>query len=128
SVSLKSLPGAQTQVNLGEASSGNQNRSQLFHRDIQQASFGDGKKETTEGNQAIDQPGSSSNKNKQVVGPGIRGPNRSWVNLFAGTRAVENGMMLTYITPDIVNDKVVVKLDKEEVKRETIKWKSAPIV
>ncbi|OIT06244.1 hypothetical protein A4A49_53576 [Nicotiana attenuata] len=141
SVSLKSLIGAQTQVNLGEESSGNQSISQQFERDIQQASSGDGKKETTTENQVTDQLGLSSNKNKQVVGSEIEDqgkhetkatevgdPNRSRVNLFASNRAAENGMMLTYMAPDIVNGKVVVKLDKGEVEKEIIKWKNALIV
>ncbi|XP_070021437.1 uncharacterized protein [Nicotiana sylvestris] len=102
--SLKSLTRDKTQVNLGEASSNNQSRSQQYHKDIQHSSSDDGKKEIIVENQVTDQLGSS------------------------GNRAAKNGMMLTYMSPDIVNGNVVVKLDKEEVEKETIKWKNALIV
>ncbi|KAG5583273.1 hypothetical protein H5410_053900 [Solanum commersonii] len=47
---------------------------------------------------------------------------KTWVNLFARNRASENGMTLSYIPPQMIEG----KLEKEEVDRETQKWRSGP--
>lgn len=43
------------------------------------------------------------------------------MNLFQRNRAVESGLSLQYIAPQIVHGVIVVRLDKEEVNRETKK-------
>ncbi|XP_060212233.1 uncharacterized protein LOC132639857 [Lycium barbarum] len=51
-----------------------------------------------------------------------------WVNLFKKNRSAENGLTLNYIPPQIIDGKIVVQLEKEEVNRETAKWKCALII
>ncbi|OIT02807.1 hypothetical protein A4A49_56496, partial [Nicotiana attenuata] len=48
---------------------------------------------------------------------------KAWTNLFQRNRAVENGMSLAYIPPQLIDGQVVVQLDKNEVDLETEKWK-----
>ncbi|KAH0764709.1 hypothetical protein KY285_000580 [Solanum tuberosum] len=50
-----------------------------------------------------------------------------WANLFKGNRASDNGMSLTYIPPDLIDGKPVVKLDAIEVGEEADKWRCALI-
>lgn len=42
-------------------------------------------------------------------------PRATWVSLFKDNPSAQNGMKLTYIHPQIVNGKIVVQLDKNEV-------------
>lgn len=51
-----------------------------------------------------------------------------WAKLFKSNRASENRLFLSYIVPDLVEGKPMVKLDKAEVEKETKKWKIAFIV
>ncbi|KAH0776165.1 hypothetical protein KY290_007576 [Solanum tuberosum] len=40
------------------------------------------------------------------------------VSLFAGNRVASNGMALNYITPEMVNGNIIVKLDEKELEKE----------
>lgn len=48
-------------------------------------------------------------------------------NLFAGNKSSENGMVLSYIPPEIV-DNIVVKLDKDGIDAQNKKWECALII
>nr|XP_009597092.1 uncharacterized protein LOC104093083 [Nicotiana tomentosiformis]XP_009597093.1 uncharacterized protein LOC104093083 [Nicotiana tomentosiformis] len=54
-------------------------------------------------------------------------PTQPWVNLFSKNKTMENGMALSYIAPQIVNGKIVIQLEKEEVERETGEWRGSLI-
>ncbi|KAH0724739.1 hypothetical protein KY284_000604 [Solanum tuberosum] len=55
-------------------------------------------------------------------------PGATWSSLFKDNRSAQNDMNLTYIPPEIVNGKIVVQLDENEVEQEAEKWKCALIV
>lgn len=55
-------------------------------------------------------------------------PGATWASLFKDNRSAQNGMNLTYIPPKLVNGKIVVQLDENEVEQEAEKWKCALIV
>lgn len=46
---------------------------------------------------------------------------KTWANMFAGNRSSENGMVLSYIPPKIVDGNIVVKVDKEEIEEQNKK-------
>ncbi|KAJ8532934.1 hypothetical protein K7X08_015823 [Anisodus acutangulus] len=48
-------------------------------------------------------------------------PKQNWAALFKGNRSVDNGLTLAYITPDLIEGKVLVQLEKDEVEAETMK-------
>nr|XP_016463006.1 PREDICTED: uncharacterized protein LOC107786085 [Nicotiana tabacum] len=52
----------------------------------------------------------------------------TWVGILSGNRPVVNGMPLHYITPEAVEGNLVAKLDKSDLKDETLKWKCALII
>ncbi|KAK6788794.1 hypothetical protein RDI58_012592 [Solanum bulbocastanum] len=51
-----------------------------------------------------------------------------WVSLFEGNRVASNGMSLNYITPELVNGKLVVNLDEKEQEKEEVKWKHSLVL
>lgn len=51
----------------------------------------------------------------------------TWVNI-AGNRSSKNGMVLSYILPEIVDGNIVVKLNKDEIDSQTKKWQCALII
>ncbi|XP_075083460.1 uncharacterized protein LOC142167200 [Nicotiana tabacum] len=54
--------------------------------------------------------------------------NKNWANLFEGNIMDAKGMNLTFIAPQIRNGVKIVQLEKEEVDRETEKWRNAVIM
>lgn len=42
-------------------------------------------------------------------------PNLEQSTLFSGNRSTDNGMTLSYFSPQLVNGQAVVQLEKEEV-------------
>ncbi|XP_019237680.1 PREDICTED: uncharacterized protein LOC109217852 [Nicotiana attenuata] len=75
----------------------------------------------------IDEVEKSHESNGTVLHATVQQPAHQWANLFAKNRSMENDMTLSYIAPQLVNGKVVIQLEKEEVDRETEKWKGALI-
>lgn len=59
---------------------------------------------------------------------GKTGEVKAWTKLFAGNRSAENGTILSYIPPDLVNGTVVVKLEQAEIEKEADRWTSALII
>ncbi|XP_060190454.1 uncharacterized protein LOC132619624 [Lycium barbarum] len=55
-------------------------------------------------------------------------PQRGWTNQFAGNRSAKNGMALSFIPPEMVNGKVVVKMVQAEIEQEIEKWSRVLIV
>lgn len=51
----------------------------------------------------------------KVENVGTQPANKNWDGLFTSNRAVENGLLLSYITPEVQEVKVVIQLDKSEV-------------
>lgn len=47
-----------------------------------------------------------------------KGNSTMWTSLFASNRSADNRLKLSYIPPKIIDGKIVVHLEKEEVEKE----------
>lgn len=52
----------------------------------------------------------------------------TWAGVLTGNRSAANGMTLSYITPEIIEENLVAKFEKAEIEKENLKWKCALIV
>ncbi|KAJ8570837.1 hypothetical protein K7X08_037809 [Anisodus acutangulus] len=54
-------------------------------------------------------------------------PPSPWTNLFSKNRLASNGLVLNYVAPEVIEGKILVEVDKQEIESEAMKWKASLI-
>lgn len=92
--------------------------------------------EATEGNDSIEliesfEEGNPKNNGKQIEDPIMKNTQEAeqlWVDIIKGNRNTANGVAIQYVAPTIIDGKVEVVLEEEDILSEIRYWETSVIM